>query len=542
MNKLFAGTKNLILSKQHSLISSTLIISITIILSRLLGLARYRIYNTFFSKNELDILLASFRIPDIVFEILITGALSSVIIPLFVKYHKKSDEFSTLMSSIITSILAILGVFIGLFLIIGDYIIAAITPGFSDAAVRQISYLSKILLVSQLPFLVFSNILTSVGQARKTFILTSAAPIIYNLSVIVCTIVLVPYVHLLAPVLGVGTGAVLMFLTQLPLLKSSKLIFRFGIRMTEGMREFISVVIPRITVVLAAQIDATIDLTLTSLLGPGAYTSFYYAQALQLFPVSFIGISLSQAALPYLSEAYHTNDLIKFRRIVTESILSIFFLTIPIVSFFIFARTPLIRFIFGGQRFDWDITVQTANTLTFFAMAIPAHSIYYIITKCFYSFLDSKTPFVVSFLTTILNTLLSAFFVFVLHLPVWYIAIAFAISITVNVTILAIILSVRIVSFDIVYLVTELLKILISTFVASFWVYWGMKLLDGLILDTSRTVNVFFLLLIGGVSYIMSYLFFAWILEVKEISVLNSFVQKAKQYRRRVIEIYTDIE
>ncbi len=542
MNKLFAGTKNLILSKQHSLISSTIIIAVTIVLSRLLGLARYRIYNTYFSKEELDILLASFRIPDIIFEILITGALSSVIVPLFVKYHKKQEEFNSLMSSIITSILIFLAVFIVIFLFVGDWVVAVITPGFSPVAIQYVSYLTKVLLVSQLPFLVFSSILTSVGQARKTFILTSAAPIIYNLSVIACTIVLVPYLHLLAPVIGVGAGALLMFITQLPLLKSSQLIFTLGIKKSQGMKEFVTVIVPRITVVLAAQIDATIDLTLTSLMGTGAYTSFYYAQALQLFPVSFIGISLSQAALPYLSEAYNDGDLLKFRKIVSESILSILFLTIPIVSFFIFARTPLIRFIFGGQKFDWNITVQTANTLTFFALAIPAHSIYYIITKCFYSFLDSKTPFIVSFLTTILNTILSVFFVFVLHLPVWYIAIAFAVSITLNVIILIVILSRRIIGLDIVLMTTELIKIVISTFIASFCVYWGMKLLDGLILDTSRTINVFVLLFTGGVSYILSYMFFAWTLGVKEVSIIGSFLHKARQYRRRVIEIYTDIE
>lgn len=283
MNKLFAGTKNLILSKQHSLISSTIIIAITIILSRLLGLARYRIYNTYFSKEELDILLASFRIPDIIFEILITGALSSVIVPLFVKYHKKQEEFSTLMSSIITLILSVLTVFIVFFLFAGDWIVGVITPGFSPVATKYVAYLSKVLLVSQLPFLVFSSILTSVGQARKTFILTSAAPIIYNLSVIICTIVLVKHVHLLAPVIGVGVGAILMFLTQLPLLKASQLVFRFGIHMSQGLKEFVTVVVPRITVVLAAQIDATIDLTLTSLMGTGAYTSFIMPKRFSCF-------------------------------------------------------------------------------------------------------------------------------------------------------------------------------------------------------------------------------------------------------------------
>jgi putative peptidoglycan lipid II flippase len=542
MNKLFAGTKNLILSKQHSLIASTAIISMTIVASRLLGLMRYHIYSSYFTKAQSDILLASFRIPDIVFEIIITGALSSVLIPLYIKYQKDKEELNLIMSSIINILLILLVVLIGFFLLAGDWIIAHITPGFSQPSVLYISYLSKILLLGQLPFLIFSNVLTSFGQAKKTFILTSIAPIAYNLCVILATILFAPTLHIVAPVVGVVAGACAMFVIQIPLFFSAQIDYKPVIRMSRGLKEFGRVIVPRIVVVLAAQLDATIDLTLTSLLGTGSYTAFYYAQALQLFPVSFIGISLSQAALPHLSEAYHDHDLEKFKRIVTESILAILFLTIPIVSFFVFARTPLVRLVFGGRKFDWDITVVTAQTLTYFALGIPAHSIYYVITKCFYAFLDSKTPFYVSLASTIINTILSVSFVFIWHLPVWYLALAFSFSITLNVVILLIILSKRVIGLDWVFFMREMSKIFVSTFIASFATYWGMKLLDGLIIDTSRTINVFLLLAVGSVSYAAIYFFLAWTFGVNEVSIITKFIGKTKHYRRKIVEIYTDLE
>ena len=129
--------------------------------------------------------------------------------------------------------------------------------------------------------------------------------------------------------------------------------------------------------VLVHQVDATIDLTLTSLLGAGSYTVFYLAQHLQLLPVSVIGMAYGQASLPYLSELFQEKKIDQFKKIVADSILSLFFLTIPIASFFIFARTPLVRLFFGGQKFDWAATVQTAVALSYFALSLPVHSIYY---------------------------------------------------------------------------------------------------------------------------------------------------------------------
>lgn len=276
-------------------------------------------------------------------------------------------------------------------------------------------------------------------------------------------------------------------------------------------------VVPRLVTVLAAQIDATIDLTLTTLMQPGSYTVFYLAQRLQLLPVSIIGISFGQASLPYITEVYQEKKIEEFRKIITESILSLLFLTIPMASFFIIARTPLVRMFFGGDKFDWNATVQTAITLSYFALAIPLHSLYYFLTRCFYAFLDSKTPFYASVFSIGINILLSLSFIFIFHLPVWALAIAFTVSITVNVWILLYKLAKRIQGFEYRVLIHELLKIFFVTFLAAFFSYWLMKILDGLVLDTTRTINVIFLLAIVGVTFMSLYFFSHGALESKSL-------------------------
>lgn len=522
--------------------SSALIMAVMIIASRGFGFLRYRVLSGYFVKEELDLYFASFRIPDIVFEILITGALTSSFIPIFIKYQKNKKELELNISSIINLLTIILFAIIFVVFLFLDKILFLITPGFSPDKIETIVYFSRILLIGQLPFLVIGNYLTAIGQASKTFFITALAPIIYNLAVIVVTIFFASSLHLFAPVIGIVFGAFLFLLVQLPLPFILQFSYIPVIKITEGLKEFFRMVVPRIFTVLVTQIDATIDLTLTTLIGPGSYTVFYLAQHLHLLPVSVIGIAFGQASLPYLSELYQEKKIEEMKKIIIDSILNLFFITIPIACFFIFTRTPLVRLFFGGQKFDWEATVQTAITLSYFSLTVPLHSIYYLLTRCFYAVLDSRTPFYISLISILLNTLLSIYFILVLKLPVWSLAISFSTAIAFNTMTLMIILSKRLGRLDFNFFIKETVKMVFSAILASVVSYLLIKLLDGLIFDTSRTINVFLLLLTGGVVFTCLYLFTAWFLNVKEIYLITKLLTKTQEYKKRVLEIYSSYE
>ncbi|MEX1052263.1 MAG: lipid II flippase MurJ, partial [Patescibacteria group bacterium] len=380
MNNLLLETKKFFLTKQKTIISSAVIVGIMILISRLFGFLRYRILAGYFDKSELDIFFAAFRIPDFIFEILITGAVSSAFIPIFIKYQKDQKSLNINISSIINIIsLVFFGIVIILYLL-ADSLIPLMTPGFSPEKIQIITRYSKMLLLGQLPFMIFASFLTGLGHANKIFLVSAIAPIAYNLSIIIATVLFAGKFHLMAPIIGVIFGSFLLFITQIPLMFNSGFIYYPVLKITKGLKEFFGMIVPRVVTVLTAQIDATIDLLLTSVLGAGSYTVFYLAQHLQLLPVSILGISFGQAALPYLSEIYRDKKYEEFKQMIVNSILGIFFLTIPITAFFIFARTPLVRLFFGGNKFDWDATVLTAITLSYFALSIPFHSIYYFIT------------------------------------------------------------------------------------------------------------------------------------------------------------------
>lgn len=534
-------TKRLIFTKQKDILSSAIILSSMIILSRFFGLIRYRTLATFFSKEELDLFFASFRLPDFAFEILITGALSAAFIPIFIKYQKDKKILNENISSIINFMMMGLFLFILVIFVGADFLIPAITPGFSPEQTKVIVSLSRVLLISQLPFLVLGNIFSGMAQANRIFIVTAVAPVLYNLGIIAGTIFFAKPFWLFGPVIGVTAGAVLFLLIQMPI----NLIIGFGYRLFAFkkaiLKEFIGLFLPRVLSVLTTQIDLTIDLTLSSLIGPGSYTIFFFSQRLQLFPVGLFGMAYAQASLPYLSDLYRDNKLVEIRNIFVETILRLFFFVVPLSFFFIFARTPLVRLFFGGPKFDWEGTVLTAVTASYFAFSLPFHTIFYFITRSFYAIHDTRTPFLVNFFSVFLNTVLSLIFIFVLNLPVWSLAISFSIAISINVIMLTGFFYQKIGGFNLIKLFKNSSKIYFASFISSFFAYPLMKLTDGLIFDTSRTINVFFLLSLTFSLFILLYLFLAWLLNIEEIYILGALISKLKGLKKKVVEVYTDV-
>ncbi len=542
MNNLLKKTKDFIFAQQTSIVASTLILAWMMILSRLAGFLRYRILVGIFTKEELDIFFAAFRIPDLVFEILINGALSTTFIPFFIEYQRKSTEQNRIISSIINVVSLALFAFITVLVILLPILIPLITPGFSEEKNMQIIVYSRLLLLGQLPFLVLGNFLTGISQAKKSFILPAIAPIIYNVAIIIGTVLLANDMHLMAPVIGVMVGAFLFFVIQLPILHFVHFEYKLIITHLKEAWRFFRTAVPRILTIIVAQIDATVDLTLATLLGSGSYTVFYLAQHLQLLPVSIIGIAFGQASLPYLSDIYQDGKIKEFKKIIIESILNILFFTVPAAAFFIMARTPIVRLFYGGEKFDWEGTVLTALTLSYFSLSVPLHSVYYFLTRCFYAIFDTKTPFYIALVSIGLNAGLSIWFTLVLKLPVWSLALSFSISMSLHTLLLFFILHKRIKGLDLILLSQETLKIGIATFNSAVVTYFLMRLFDGLIYDTSRTLNVFMLLVTGFFIYAVLYLFLSWLFGIKELYIITKMLIKARVYKQKVEELYKGVE
>ena len=105
----------------NSITGGAIIIAIFSILAKILGLVRDRLLaSTFGAGDILDAYYAAFKLPDLIFNTLVLGALSAAFIPVFITLKIKKDNFnhwqlSSAVINIIFVIMAILGfiVFVG---------------------------------------------------------------------------------------------------------------------------------------------------------------------------------------------------------------------------------------------------------------------------------------------------------------------------------------------------------------------------------------------------------------------------------------------
>jgi putative peptidoglycan lipid II flippase len=521
--------------KQGTILSAAGIIMLMVLLSRILGLFRDRLLASLFSVDELGIYFAAFRLPNLLFELLIMGALATAFIPVFTNYLAKNekDEGFTMAGYVINLSILVASLLIIPLVIFARPISFLLVPGFSEPERQLMISFTRIMLIGQLVPLIIGNFVTGMLQSFQRFLLPALAPIVYNLGIIVGVLLLSKQFGLYAAVWGVVIGAVFYLIIQLPLIWQLGYRHRFKINAKHpGTREVIHLMMPRTLGLAVSQIDTTVDLILASLLGARSITIFTFAQQLQQLPIGLFGTTFAQAALPILSLEGAKKDYIAFKKLLLASLHQILFLVLPASMMLIVLRIPVVRLIFGAARFDWQATVLTGMTLSFFAVSIFAQSIVQLFARGFYALYDTKTPVAIGIVSIVINTVLSIIFVSGFKLPVWSLAVSTSIANFVNAALLLYYLHKKVGGFDLFALWIPPLKIGIASLATGICLYIPLKLFDRLVFDTTR---VFDLLLLTGVASFCGlsvYIFLAWFLDIEEVATFFRLMQKVKRMPR----------
>jgi putative peptidoglycan lipid II flippase len=500
--------------------------------SRVLGLVRDRLLSARFAPDELGVYFAAFRLPNLIFELLVMGALTSAFIPVFTKYLTRGEEKEGWhMASILINMSVILLASVSLpILIWAPQFSRLLAPGFSDSQVTQMAAFSRFMIVFQVVPLLVGNFFTGILQSYSLFLMPALAPVVYNVGIIIGILALSGPLGLYAPVVGVGVGALLFVLIQLPILLKVGYVHELSFDVHhKGVREVGRLIGPRMLGLAVSQIDSTVDLILASLLGARMVTIFNFAQNLQGLPVGLFGASVAQAALPTLSMASIKEDKEQFKSSIISAIHQILFFVLPSSVFFIVLRIPIVRLIFGASRFDWEATVLTGMTLSMFSISLFAQSIVHVLARGFYALYDTRTPVITSVISIAINTIGSIIFIRVYHLPVWSLGLSTSIASIINAVTLFVLLDKRVGSFPRKKLFLSPTKMIIAAVIAGVAVFIPLKLFDQLIFDTTRTFGLFLLTGTAGGLGLLMYVAISWVFNVNEV---HSFIALMKRVRR----------
>jgi len=403
-------------SQTRTITSAAGILAAAAFISGLLGLFRDRLLaGSFGGGDELDIYFAAFRIPDFISMVLVMGAISAAIIPIFSEYLVRSREeawkfFSNLINLFFISLIGISLILI----IFVPQILALIAPGFTGAKKESAVLLTRIMFLSPI-LLGISNIISGILRVFRRFFVTSLAPILYNIGIIFGIIFFVPSMGLKGLAWGVVLGAFFHLLIQIPVLLKlgfrSKKLLDFS---EPGFLRAVRLTIPRAIGLAASQINLIVITAIGSTLTTGSIAVFNLANNLQNLPITLIAVSFSTAAFPFLAIYFSKKNKEKLLDEFSAVFRKILFLIIPISLLVFILRVQIIRVIYGTGKFSWADTQLTAACLGLFSFGIFAYGLSLLVAKTFYAFQNTKIPALITLFTVAINIVFSFLFVWLL--------------------------------------------------------------------------------------------------------------------------------
>ena len=501
-----------------------LLIAFFSIVSKLLGFFRDRLLASAFGASRItDIYFASFKLPDLIFNILVLGALTSSFIPIFQKvYFKDHREGIALSNSILNVLLIAVGILTLLLVWQAPAVVPLLVPGFSSADIRETVMLTRILSISLL-FFTASNVLSGILNAWQKFFSFALSSVVYNVGIIIGIIVLYPLFGLPGLAIGAVIGSILHFLVQL--IEAVRHGWRYQgiLSIDRNAIKIFLLMIPRTIGLVGNQVDVFVTTFLASGLSAGSLAVFNYANNLQSFPIGIFGVSLAVAAFPAFSKSIAENNRQEFRHVFSTQFRRILFFLIPISFSLLLLRAQIVRVILGTGSFDWSATRLTAQILGYFSLSIVAQGLIPLLARSFYALEDTRTPMMISILCIAIDTILSILWI----KPFGIIGIAFSFSITnvLNLILLLVFLHRRVGDLDDTRILSSVVRITSVGLVGAAITYLSLQGF-ALILDTHTFLGIFMQGLISGVAGLSTYVFLSIVLRFEEVAVVKNYARR----------------
>ena len=397
---------------------SAFLVGAGILISRIVGLIRQRIFAHYFGRSAAgDAFSAAFRIPNFLQNVFGEGALSASFIPVYAKLlaHEDEKEAAKVANAVfgvlalVTSVIVLAGV------LATPYFVTAIAPGFQDER-RELTISLVRIFFPGAGLLVLSAWCLGVLNSHHRFFISYTAPVAWNAAIIAA---LLFFGHRLdldplakATAWASVVGSALQFAVQLPTVLT--LIHRFlptidvvNQHVRFVLQNFLPVFVSRGVV----QISAFVDAFLASYLGQGAMVALTYAQSLYTLPVSLFGMSVSAAELPTMSKALGNEQVVaeSLRQRLNHGLHRIAFFIVPSSMAFLALGDVITGVLYQTGRFVQADTTFVWGILAGSAIGLLASTLGRLYSSTYYALHDTRTPLGFAVIRVVLTTLLGYF-------------------------------------------------------------------------------------------------------------------------------------
>jgi putative peptidoglycan lipid II flippase len=395
----------------RTLARAGLVVTSAYLASRLLGWLRTVVISSIYGASpDLDAYFAAFRIPDLVFQLVAAGALSSALIPVIASLIANEEEARSwrVVSTVANLMLVALVVLSAAMAVGAPWIVPIITPGFGPAQTELTIELTRIMLLSPI-LLALGALATSVLNARDRFSVASLAPIAYNVVIIVFAAALAPVVGIEGLAIAVVLGSLAHLLVQLPaIIRLPGFRYRLVADVRDpATREAVLLMAPRALGLGVTQITFLVNTSLASTLATGSIVAYNVAFTILQIPLGVIGVPLGVVLLPSMSRAMALGDSGQYARLIVRAMRLLLYVMLFLTAMTIVLREQVVTLLFDYGNFSGEAVDLTAQTLLFFALGLAGHAMIVVLARAFYADKDTRTPVVAAIFSVVVNVTVS---------------------------------------------------------------------------------------------------------------------------------------
>lgn len=398
------------------------------LLSMFLSLFRERLLNANFGVQSLDLdaYRAAFKVPDFMFIVLVSGALSVTFIPILNERISNNNRKSAwqLTSSLI-NFLALITFVASLLIMIfaGPIVKYLLAPGMPAEGQELATLMMRIIAIN--PFLfAISAVFASVQQAVGRFFFFALAPLIYSLGIIFGILYLAPEFGIIGVAYGVVLGSIAQLFIGALGMGGLGFVYESGIRWKhKGFKETLRLLPQRSVDQGMDYFNNLVEISLASRLKTGMINAWEVAFTLHWVPINLIGVAISTAAFPQMTQRLSQGRPDLFRKEFVTTLRVLIWLAIPVSVVAYLGRGYLVRLLVA----EGNPTIS--NLLGLLVIAIFFRAIFHLVSRSFYAQKDMKTPLIVSIFAIALNMILAIWLVLPIGLDIGVDGLAIAQSI-----------------------------------------------------------------------------------------------------------------
>ncbi len=395
------------LTKVQHMGLAAIIMSVSIMLSRIMGLLRDKVISwQFGASSEADLYFAAFVVPDFINYLLAGGYVSITLIPLLSKRFEEDSTdawkfFSTVFcwATLAVSLLTIIA------FIFANPLAKLVAPGFEAEQVKRLAFFLRIILPAQI-FFVSGACFSALLYLRKQFFVPALTPLIYNGCIILLGIILPPLSiaggmegFCYGVTLGAALGA---FFLPAFAAKQHGLFLHISFK-HKYMGRFLLIALPLMLGQSVVMLNEQFLRIFGSLAGEGVVSLLSYARRISQVPVGMIGAALAVASYPFLANLAAKKDFTTFAKTLNTAMSSSLALLLPLSAWMIAAALPTMGFIFEGGDFSHTDTLNSTPLLQVMLLAVPLWGIQMVIGRGFYALGDTLTPALLGTAITIVS-------------------------------------------------------------------------------------------------------------------------------------------